>query len=265
MANRPKTIPGATASVVVGLAIAWCTLPAFAQSQSPAAAAEANPSTSQPPASTDLDTNFWVLVRDSNDPDALRSYLQSFPSGKFADEARQRLATLRPHVDKAPVRNSDLELTKTDPSSTPPAPAVVPPASENKDLVRSLQRELKRVGCLEGEADGVWGEKSRVALKNFARHAKLSIASDEPNVAALDAASAKRDRVCPLVCDDGEKVVGDRCVPVTQKKPQRARQEQAEERKPRRTYEQRAQPRESGNSGKRICFGPRPNEIVTCP
>jgi peptidoglycan hydrolase-like protein with peptidoglycan-binding domain len=268
MASRQTTLTAAAASLVVGLVLVVAGAPSRAQS--PATAAEAAPSTTQPPAATDFDTSFWVLVRDSKDPDAFQSYLQSFPAGKFAEEARQKLTALRSELDKSAVRTPGVELTKTDPSSPPSGPPpVAPSAGDNKDLARALQRELKRVGCLEGEADGVWGEKSRTALKSFARHANLSLTGDEPNVAALDAASAKRTRVCPLVCDDGEKVVGDRCVPVTQKKPARARQEQAEERKPRRTYEQRpaAQARESSNpnSGKRLCFGARPNELVTCP
>jgi hypothetical protein len=267
MASRQTTLTAAAASLVMGLVLAVAGAPARAQS--PTTAAEAAPSTTQPPGATDFDTSFWVLVRDSKDPDAFQSYLQSFPAGKFAAEARQKIAALRAELDKSAVRTPGVELTKTDPSPPSPPPAIAPSAGENKDLARSLQRELKRVGCLEGEADGVWGDKSRTALKNFARHANLGSIGDEPNVAALDAASAKRARVCPLVCDDGEKVVGDRCVPVTQKKPARTREQQVEERKPRRTYEQRpaAQPRESSNSnsGKRLCFGARPNELVTCP
>ena len=131
---------------------------------------------------------------------------------------------------------------------------------------------MKRVGCLDADADGVWGDKSRTALKDFARHANVSVGGEEPNVALLDAAQSKKSRVCPLVCDDDEKVVGDRCVPNTANKPRQARQKPAQE-------ERRAQPRQrawaerpaaaerapSGNSGKRICFGPGRGEIVACP
>jgi putative peptidoglycan binding protein len=261
--RRTKTIPvfGTALCMALGLGLALGGLPAKAQPGSGANSGEAGLGTAQPPASADLDTNFWMLVRDSRDPDALQSYLASFPSGKFADEARNRLTTLRDQEKTARVTPA--------PAALPAPVAIAPPPTDNKELARALQQELKRVGCLGGEADGVWGEQSRSALKDFVRHAKLNIGTDEPNVSALDAAQSRRERVCPLVCGDDEKAVGDRCVPTVVNKPRRARQEPAQERRrePKRAWAERAapEPRASSNSGKRICFGARPNEIVACP
>jgi hypothetical protein len=271
--TKNARILGTAVCMALGLGLAVSAAPAMAQLDAGAGQTATGPgnsgtSTAQPPSSTDLDTDFWVLVRDSADPNALQSYLSSFPSGKFTAEARQKLASLR----------KDEKSSETTPapaaSSAPPAPlALSPPAPvENKDLARALQRELKRVGCLDAEADGMWGDKSRSALKEFARHAKLSVGGEEPNVALLDAAQSRKARVCPLVCDDDEKVVGDRCVPNVVNKPRQARQKPAQE-------ERRAQPRRarawaerpaaerapSGNSGKRICFGSGRTEIVACP
>jgi hypothetical protein len=264
-------ILGTAVCVALGLGLATTALPASAQSEPVSAGTSTPPgaSTAQPPTATDLDTDFWVLVRDSADPNALQSYLSSFPSGKFTSEARQKLAGLR--------RDDKTLGVSPEPSASaaPPAPPAIAPAApaENKELARALQRELKRVGCLDAEADGVWGDKSRSALKDFARHANVSVGGEEPNVALLDAAQSRKSRVCPLVCDDDEKVVGDRCVPNTANKPRQARQKPAQE-------ERRAQPRQrerawaerpaaerapSGNSGKRICFGSGRTEIVACP
>jgi peptidoglycan hydrolase-like protein with peptidoglycan-binding domain len=259
---------GAATCLVLGVGLAH--LPAPAQAQANPVASEA---TAQPPGSSDLDANFWALVRDSKDPEALQSYLYSFPTGKFAEQARHRLAMLREREGNAarptpaPSREAprNIELTRATPP--PPTPAG-PSATGNGELVRALQRELKRVGCLVGEADGVWGEQSRAALRSFVRSAKLGIAGDEPSAAALDAASAKQARVCPLVCDDGEKVVGDRCVAVA--KPRPARREAAPERRrePRRAAAERPapEPRESSSSGggKKLCFGAARNELVPC-
>lgn len=276
MASRCTTTPklGAALCLVLGMGIALSSAPALAQSTG----ADPGTSTAQPPASSDLDTDYWVLVRDSSDPEAMQSYLYSFPSGKYSDIARQKLVALREQQVKSAgaipgpagqdtVRTPGVELTKTSPASLSPAP----PAAENKELARALQRELKRVGCLDAEADGVWGDKSRTALKDFVRHANLSIAGEEPNVAVLDAASARRARVCPLVCDNDEKVVGDRCVPVTQNKPRQVRREPVQER--RQAERPAARPREresynsgnSGNSGKKLCFGGERNVLVACP
>ena len=266
---------GAAACVVLGMGALQLNAPASAQA--PASATEA--STAQPPGSSDLDTNFWSLVRDSNDPAALQSYLHSFPTGKFADVARQRMTALREQQDRnvrtspAPSSEADrVEMARNHPPSSP-APQLTPSATGDADLLpRTLQRELKRVGCLAGEPDGVWGEQSRAALKNFARHAKATIPGDEPSNAALDAALAKQTRVCPIVCDSDEKLVGERCVAVP--KPVRpAVREQPRREQPRRAWAERrpsAEPSESrgggnSNSGKRLCFGARPNELVTCP
>ncbi len=260
---------GAAAYVVLGMGTLLVNAPA--QGQTPASAAE---STTQPPGSSDLDTNFWALVRDSTDPAALQSYLYSFPTGKFADVARQRMAALREQQDRtvraSPAPSSEpperVEMARTNPPSSP-MPQITPSATDSPDLPRTLQRELKRVGCLTGEADGVWGEQSRAALKSFVRHAKLTIPGDEPSNAALDATLAKQSRVCPIVCDDNEKLVGDRCV-AAPKPPRPAVREQARREQPRRAERPAAEPSEprgNSNSGKRICFGARPNELVPCP
>jgi peptidoglycan hydrolase-like protein with peptidoglycan-binding domain len=72
------------------------------------------------------------------------------------------------------------------------------PPQDHGALVRLLQQQLRRVGCLKAEADGAWGEKSRAALRDFARYAKLSIDDDEPTISLFDAATAAKSRVCPL-------------------------------------------------------------------
>ena len=70
-----------------------------------------------------------------------------------------------------------------------PSPAV--------DLTRPLQAQLKRIGCLHGAVDGVWGPGSRAALAKFIRRAGLRLDSNEPSQEALNAASAKRSGFCP--------------------------------------------------------------------
>ena len=250
MANRPTTTQMLRAAcVVLGMGL----LVAPAKAQAPASAVEADRSTAQPPGSSDLDTNFWSLVRDSNDPAALQSYLQSFPpasSPTSPASASRRCARTRPpghprHPQRIPRQGGDGEGTP--PSS--PAPELTPSATGNADLLpRTLQRELKRVGCLAGDPDGVWGEQSRTALKNFSRHAKVNIPGDEPSNAALDATLAKPSRVCPIVCDSDEKLVGERCVAVP-KPPRPAVKEQPTRREqPRRAWAERpaAEPSESG-------------------
>lgn len=122
-------------------------------------------------------------------------------------------------------------------------------------LARDLQGQLKRLGCLSGEVDGVWGEGSKQALKDFARYAKLSIASDEPTTAVLDAAAAAKERTCPLVCADDQRVVSGRCV-AKERKPTARREAESEGRRYRAERPSRAEressPPSSGG-GLKLC------------
>jgi class 3 adenylate cyclase len=244
-----------------------------------------------PPSLSDAEFS-WNLVRDSRDEVALQSFIDRFPTGSFAELARHRLADLR---------EEDRKRTETKPASSSPPPAAEPPqtaaagaqpaapsspssviaaaappvdtrtgptaispspSADTVPLAKALQRELKRLGCFDADSDGIWGQKSRVAIKNFARHAKLMIDNDEPSVAVLDAALAAKDRACPLSCAGDQNVVDGRCVD----KPRRVRHEAGREpRRPapraeRRHEEQPSRPPAQG----RVCFGPARNEIVPC-
>ena len=43
------------------------------------------------------------------------------------------------------------------------------------ELIRNLQRELKRVGCYQGEVDGDWGSGSRRAMSTFTERVNASL------------------------------------------------------------------------------------------
>jgi hypothetical protein len=76
------------------------------------------------------------------------------------------------------------------------APAPAPPVN----LAYPLQTELKRIGCLRGAVDGVWGNGSRAALTNFFNRSGLAhLGSYSPSQAALDATYSKGPGFCPPV------------------------------------------------------------------
>jgi peptidoglycan hydrolase-like protein with peptidoglycan-binding domain len=87
---------------------------------------------------------------------------------------------------------------------TPPPPAVDP--IDITALARSVQGELKRLGCYNGEPDGVWGTGSRAAVDKAIQLASLSAPAGTPADDAagyqklLDALAPKQDRLCPLEC-----------------------------------------------------------------
>jgi uncharacterized caspase-like protein len=99
----------------------------------------------------------------------------------------------------------------------PKTAALVPMAEQTPaiDLPRSLQSELRRVGCSTGPVDGNWNAADQKALDLFNKHAGMRLDVKVANTDALDAVKGKSSRVCPLVCDFGFKADGDRCVKIT--------------------------------------------------
>jgi len=79
------------------------------------------------------------------------------------------------------------------------------------DIAKSVQLELRRVGCLTGAADGEWNAASQRSMALFNRHAGTRLNVKLASTDALDAIKLKPSRVCPLVCEHGYKPEGDRC------------------------------------------------------
>jgi hypothetical protein len=96
---------------------------------------------------------------------------------------------------------------------TPPADKSDQPATV--DLPRSLQTELRRVGCNTGSVDGNWNSASQKALDLFNKHAGMKFDARVASLDALDAVKSKTARVCPLICGHSYKVDGERCTRIT--------------------------------------------------
>jgi uncharacterized caspase-like protein len=98
-------------------------------------------------------------------------------------------------------------------ASLPPADSTKP-ASSMTDLSKSVQLELRRVGCLSAAADGDWNSTSQHSLALFNKYAGTKLDAKLASLDALDTVKAKPSRVCPLVCDHGFSADGDRCVKI---------------------------------------------------
>jgi hypothetical protein len=117
------------------------------------------------------------------------------PSASSATEAPRASTATEP---------PDSSAKESKVASLPPASEAAPeptPAPDNSaaqaELTRDLQRELVRVGCSAGRADGVWGARSQDALREFSRHARASLDADVPSKEALAAVQRRHSRVCP--------------------------------------------------------------------
>jgi uncharacterized caspase-like protein len=83
------------------------------------------------------------------------------------------------------------------------------------DVTKSVQAELRRVGCLTGSADGNWNNSSQRSLTQFNRYAGTRLDTKVASVDTLDTIKLKSSRVCPLVCEHGFQADGDRCTRIT--------------------------------------------------
>lgn len=123
----------------------------------------------------------WDLVKDTKDPDQLRRFVQEFPNSPLRPDAEQRMATL---------------------SASAPDP---------HELVRSLQVELKRVGCLDSDISGEFDDATKAAWHRFIQLTSIKM-PDELSSDAINAVRGINKRVCPLVCQAGEHAEGEQCV-----------------------------------------------------
>jgi hypothetical protein len=99
------------------------------------------------------------------------------------------------------------------PQTSAPTPPRTPPSKA--ELAKSVQVELRRVGCFSGSADGDWDPASRRSLELFNKNAGTTLDAKAASTEALDAIKLKSARVCPLVCGSGQKRDGDQCVRIT--------------------------------------------------
>src|SRR6516164_8410758 len=82
------------------------------------------------------------------------------------------------------------------------------------DLTKSVQAELRRVGCLAAPADGDWNAASQRSLSLFNKNAGTRLDVKTVSADTLDAIKQKTSRVCPLVCKHGYKIDGDQCTKI---------------------------------------------------
>jgi hypothetical protein len=131
----------------------------------------------------------WVVTRDTTSLAVLEDFIRQFGNSVYGSMARARLE----------------ELKKTQ----------VATASFDQELGRSLQIELKRVGCYQGAVNGEFGNATREALRGFVKYSALNLRNEDLSVDTIKAVRSFDKRVCPLSCQPGERAEGDACIRVT--------------------------------------------------
>src|SRR6266702_1987074 len=118
---------------------------------------------------------------------------------QVAEAERQRIAADTPAAGKPP--ESKMAAAVASLSAGPPP----------VELVKSVQTELRRVGCLTAAADGEWKTASLRSMTLFNKHAGTKLNVKLASLDALDTIKLKSMRVCPLICEHGFKPDGDNC------------------------------------------------------
>ena len=85
------------------------------------------------------------------------------------------------------------------------------PPPDPHELTRSLQVELQRVGCFNGDVNGKFDDATKSAWHRFIKLTSIS-KPDDVSSDAINAVQGIHRRVCPLVCPHGKHAEGEVCV-----------------------------------------------------
>jgi uncharacterized caspase-like protein len=112
---------------------------------------------------------------------------------------------------------ADAKVAAVAPAAKPETPnlAATSTSVSQIEVTKSVQTELRRVGCLSADADGNWNTSSQRSLSLFNRYAKTNVDTKLASADALDTIKSKSSRVCPLVCEHGYKADGNSCTKIT--------------------------------------------------
>ena len=139
---------------------------------------------------------------------------------QVAEAERQRIAADTPAAGKPPESKiAAADASVDEPAAGPIAierkqgPSLASLSAEPPpvELVKSVQTELRRVGCLTAAVDGEWKTASQRSLTLFNKHAGTKLNVKLASLDALDAIKLKSTRVCPLICEHGFRPDGDNC------------------------------------------------------
>jgi hypothetical protein len=84
--------------------------------------------------------------------------------------------------------------TAASPTAAPHAG--LPRASDKAALARELHKELKRVGCYDGDLTSTWTNTSRQAMRRFTDSVNAKLPLEEPDVVLLRLVQSQARRVC---------------------------------------------------------------------
>lgn len=139
---------------------------------------------------------------------------------KAFEEARAEVERLKAEIAKTQsaaaerTKTGNVQIAAVPPPATPGAAPDAAKLALPADLSRSLQTELRRVGCNVGSIENDWTANARRSLENFNKHAGMKLDAKVASHDAFEAVKAKSSRVCPLSCERGYRAQGETCVAI---------------------------------------------------
>ncbi|MBL4727720.1 MAG: caspase family protein [Rhizobiaceae bacterium] len=148
---------------------------------------------------------YWKSIESGGSAVFFESYIARYPNGLFVDIANLKLAALNAKIapDIKPDTGKTSKLASLSPKDgeTPRSAIVEVPVINvklDREGTRKVQKELNRLGCSLGSADGLWGKRSRRALTEYSKRSKAELASLEPTDGLLTILEKTKVRICPV-------------------------------------------------------------------
>ncbi|MCK1744949.1 caspase family protein [Bradyrhizobium sp. 139] len=145
---------------------------------------------------------------------AAKAQAEKQAAEKAKAELAARQAAEKASAEQTAKQTADRQIPE---AGSQKVAALAPAPTSNvsaADLAKSVQSELRRVGCLASAADGEWSSAAQRSLTLFNKYAGTQFDVKLASVDALDALKAKPGRVCPLICNFGFKADGDQCAKI---------------------------------------------------
>ncbi len=73
-------------------------------------------------------------------------------------------------------------------------------------LAKGIERELLRVGCLTGPADGRWSDQTQRAMQRFVDNVQAALPTNAPDYVLLTMLQGSPDRSCDRTSKDGTRI-----------------------------------------------------------
>lgn len=144
----------------------------------------------------------WITTKDTGSIAILEAFIEAFPNSVYAKFAKARAKELLAQRELAGSADRRLSIQPAPRENTNQVEKSEQPElqfSNKRELVRAVQRELKKQRCYSTKVDGIWGKGSHRAVATFNKYANVTI-SNKPSKELFIILRSTSGPICPLNC-----------------------------------------------------------------